>query len=114
TEAAPPLRSWQGWEFCGRPSLHRHTSPFQSDWLLFVDQHWPTLFISVGAATAPAPFFWRGHQSAPHRILVHVAQLLRAFVPVPHDKIIEAPLPDMALLEHCVPQTSVRTALSLS
>jgi len=37
SEAAPPLRSWQGWEFCAGPSLHRHTSPFQSDRLLFVD-----------------------------------------------------------------------------
>src|ERR1019366_3201137 len=87
---------------------------FQSYRLLFVDYHGPVLFISVCAVTAPPPFFWRGHQSAPHRILVHVAQLLGALVPVPHDKIIEAPLPDMALLQHCVPRTSVRTGVFLS
>lgn len=45
---------------------------------------------------------------------MHVARLLGALVPVPHDKIVEAPLPDTALLKNRVPQTSVRTVQSLS
>ncbi len=64
-------------------------------WL--VDQNSTALPILVMAKTAPSPPFRLEHQSTPHRILMHIAKLLRALVLCENNKIVEATLPNMAL-----------------
>jgi len=49
----------------------------------------------VGAETAPAPEFRGGHQTAIHRIPMHVAQFLDAFVFGPYVEVVEPLLSDM-------------------
>ena len=59
---------------CGRRSdLHLEHIPL-------VDSHWTCLAQEIGAETAPTPEFRRGHQTALHRIPMHVVKFLDAFV----------------------------------
>src|SRR5260370_14298013 len=60
-----------------------------------VDSHWTGLAQEIGAETAPMPEFRRGHQTALHRISMHVAKFLDGFVLGPYVEIIEPFLPDM-------------------
>src|SRR6185437_4006169 len=48
----------------------------------------------VEAVTAPPPLFRRADQSALHRIVVHVAELLDSFLAGPDVEIIKACLPE--------------------
>jgi hypothetical protein len=59
----------------------------------------------VGAETAPAPEFRRGHQAALHRISMHVTKFFDAFVFGPHIEIVEPFLPDV--LREVVEQNSL-------
>ena len=47
-------------------------------------------------------------------LLVHIAELFGALLPVTNYKIIKAPLPDMALLQNRPPKTSIRKATSFA
>src|SRR5258706_310864 len=49
----------------------------------------------IGAEAAPAPKFRRRHQTALHRVAVHVAQFLDALALCPNIEVVESLLPDM-------------------
>src|SRR5262245_51281880 len=48
----------------------------------------------VASVAAPVPLFWFFHQSAFHRIAVHVAQLLNVLLLGEDVEVVEAPLPE--------------------
>jgi hypothetical protein len=54
-------------------------------------------FEKIVSITAPAPLLGRLHESAFHRIAMHVAQLLHAFLRRPHIEVVEARLPEGAV-----------------
>src|SRR5258708_1607830 len=60
-----------------------------------VDSYSTCLAEKIGAEAAPAPKFRRLHQTALHRIAVHVAQFLHAFAFCPDVEIVKSLLPDM-------------------
>jgi hypothetical protein len=57
-----------------------------------VDPNQPRLPVSVGAVAAPPPILRRRHQSAHHRIAIHVPQFLNLFALAPQIEIIETTL----------------------
>ena len=79
------------WDFdlcCRRPDFHLEHVPL-------IDSHRSCFSRQITAATAPPPQLCRRDQSAPHRVLVHVVQLLHLLVQTPHVEVIKALLPDM-------------------
>ena len=60
-----------------------------------VDSYSTCLAEKISAEAAPAPKFRRLHQTALHRIAVHVAQFLNAFAFGPDVEIVKSLLPDM-------------------
>ena len=70
----PNRRHRSTWRYAaGGRILHRHHVPL-------VSTHWTGLAQGIGAETAPAPEFRRGHQPALHRIPMHVTKSFDAFV----------------------------------
>src|ERR1700747_557800 len=73
----------------------------------FVPENQAALRVSIVPVTAPRPLFRFEHQSALHRIAVHITQLLNALLLAEDDKIVEAALPDVTGLERSVPQLAL-------
>jgi hypothetical protein len=77
-------------QLCYSPNVHHRLGPL-------IDLQ-PSLFvIGVAAIAAPFPLLGLEHQSAPHRIAMHVAQVLDPLALAPRIEIVEAALPDMWL-----------------
>ena len=64
--------------------------------LRLVHQNRAALAVLVVSKTTPSPLLRLEHQSTLHRILMHIAKFLRTLVVREHNKIVEAPLPNMA------------------
>jgi hypothetical protein len=77
-----PLSRGRGWH------LHLENFPL-------VDSYHTGFAEEVGAKAAPAPQFRRHHQTALHRIAVHVAQFLNALAFGPDVEVVESLLPDV-------------------
>ncbi len=76
--------------------LSRPRSDFHLKHLAVVDPHGSGFAESIRPKAAPRPVFGLAHQSAFHRIAMHVAQLLDALALRPDIKIVETALPDFS------------------
>jgi hypothetical protein len=61
----------------------------------FIYSHGPSFVQEIETVAAPAPFFGRTHQSALHRVAVHIPELFDALLGRPHVEVVETPLPKM-------------------
>src|ERR1051325_2490341 len=113
---APPLTSWFSMTSlkCGCPTLHRGSEGWAFELSTFLSRHNSHLdlrpFIqlhrayfteSIRPVAAPRPQLRRLDQSPPHRVLVHVLQLLDPLLLAPHVKVVIPLLPEVFFL---VPQ----------
>src|SRR5579863_6487548 len=64
-------------------------------------------FEKVEAVTAPAPLLRRLHQSAFHRIAVHVSQLLDPLPRCPNVEVVEARLPECSPRSRALEQVAL-------
>jgi hypothetical protein len=67
--------------------------------LLELHAHQSSLPVKVGTKTTPLPMFRLVHQSALHRVPVHVAQFLNVLMFRPHVEIVKAFLPHRSRFE---------------
>src|SRR6266852_6169311 len=59
-----------------------------------VDPNQSRLSVGIGAVATPPPILRTRHQSAHHRIAMHVLQLLNLFLLAPQIEIVETTLPE--------------------
>jgi hypothetical protein len=96
-----------GIQFLRGRRWHLHLENFP-----LVDSYSTCLAEKIGAEAAPAPQFRRRHQTALHRIAVHVAQFLNAFAFRPDVEIVKSLLPDM--LRRVVEEAGLRRVATAS
>jgi hypothetical protein len=86
------------WGFSPAPSQPSTSAPANS--LLppspVVDPNQSRFSVGIGSVATPPPIFRASHQSAHHRIAMHVPQLLHLFLLAPEIEIIETTLPEPA------------------
>jgi len=111
TEAAPRFAVFEAW--APRTMVSGDLSSVELSFLLLVRQHRAALILRVVAKTAPPPLLRFQHQSALHRIAVHVMQLLDSFALAPDVEVVEALLPDVPWFRLPKQPLRSRTALAL-